>query len=110
MSCGTPSRTSPSNSGRIMVPNTSSLSAIRRRGRRDQPLASRGQAQLLRGAIDQLGLEQLLQPLDLLTDGRLGEVQNPAGRSHATGLGDRHEGTQKGNVDVSSHGSEHNTS
>ena len=55
--------------------------------------------------LEQLGAEHLLEPLDLLADGRLREVEQAGGARHAARLDDGNEGAQQGDIDVATHGS-----
>src|SRR5262249_44029411 len=52
-----------------------------------QPLAARGQAQPATLALEQLPAQSLLEALDLLAHGRLGEVDEPRRGGHPAGLG-----------------------
>ena len=70
----------------------------------DQPLAVGLEGEALVVALEQLGVEQLLQPLQLLADGRLRQVEDLRGSRHAARLDDGYEGAQQGDVDVASHG------
>ena len=67
---------------------------------RQQPLPRRGRAQRPIAAIEQLDAEQLLEPLQLLADGGLREVQKVRGAGDAAGLDDRYERTQQPDIDV----------
>ena len=74
----------------------------------EQPLAGAGQAEPLALALEQGRLEGILQALDLLAHGRLGEVEKVRSRRHAGRLGDRDEGPQERRVDVPGHLRLHN--
>ncbi len=68
---------------------------------RQQPLARRGRAQRPIAAVEQLDAEQLLEPLQLLADGGLREVQQVRRAGDAAGLDDCNERTQQSDIDVS---------
>ena len=67
---------------------------------RQQPFARRGRAQRPIAAIEQLDAEQLLEPLQLLADGGLGEAQKVRGARDAAGLDDGNERTQQPDIDI----------
>jgi hypothetical protein len=71
----------------------------------EQPLAIRPQRQATVMAFEQLGTEQFLEPLELLADRRLRQVEQRRGGGHAARLDHRHEGAQQRGVDVAVHGS-----
>jgi hypothetical protein len=73
-------------------------------GMGQKPLAVRLQRQAPVMALEQLGAEQLLQPLELLADRGLGQVEERRGSRHAAGLDHGHEGAQERSVDVAVHG------
>jgi hypothetical protein len=103
MSRGTPSLTSPSNSGAghrrpdLVVDRQHPL------GARQQPLAGRGQRHPLPVAHEQRCAQAVLQPLQLLAHRRLGQVQRHRRPGDAARLGDRHEAPQQRRVDVPRH-------
>ena len=69
-----------------------------------QPLAVGPQRQPPVVTLEQLGAEQFLQPLELLADRGLGQVEEGGCSGHAAGLDHRHEGAQQRGIDVAVHG------
>jgi hypothetical protein len=69
-----------------------------------EPLAVRPQRQAPVVTLEQLGAEQVLKPLELLADRRLGQVEQRSGARHAAGLDHGDESAQQRGVDVAVHG------
>jgi len=69
----------------------------------EQPLAVRAQRQAPMMALEQLDAEQLLEPLELLADRGLRQVEERGGAGDAAGLDHGHEGAQQSRIDVAVH-------
>ena len=104
MSLGMPSRTSPSNSGVVISVQISSFKAEHPFRPPEQALAGGRELHAAPVAGDELLAERLLEPLDLLADGGLGQVENAGRGGHSAGIHHCHEGPEKADIEIACHG------